>query len=293
MSAAVAMPVGRSFDSAISLSPGEGAGVFVGDLDRDWWGGIGPHGGYLAAILMHGLQLAAEGGRRTPRSLTIHFLNTATPGRFELRSTKERSGGTLETVGFRMLQGEKPIVVGLGAVAAARSSAAVREARMPDADPWREVGVSHFLTDSGVTDLAPPFAVQLEYRHCLGPDPLSGGQEAVTGGWIRFRDGRPLDLPAAAMLMDAWWPAVWSRLRAVPRTPTIDLTLHFREPLAPTPEPVLAVFRTRLAQDGLMDEEGELWSIDGRLLVQSRQLSMLLAPPENEASRPESDGGDR
>jgi len=39
---------------------------------------------------------------------------------------------------------------------------------------------------------------------------------------------------------------------------------------------VLAVFRTRLAQDGLRDEEGELWSGDGRLLVQSRQLSMLL-----------------
>jgi hypothetical protein len=95
------------------------------------------------------------------------------------------------------------------------------------------------------------------------------------------------------MLMDAWWPAVWSRLRAVPRTPTIDLTLHFREPLAPTPEPVLAVFRTRLAQDGLMDEEGELWSVDGRLLVQSRQLSMLLAPPESEGSRPDFYGGDR
>jgi hypothetical protein len=284
MSAAVATPIGRSFDSAISLSPGEGEGVFVGELDRDWWGGIGPHGGYLAAILMHGLQLAGGGGRRAPRSLTVHFLNTATAGRFELHTMKERSGGTLETIGFRLLQGEKPIVVGLGAVAAARSSVALSEARMPDADPWREVAVSHFLTDSGVTDLAPPFALQLEYRHCLGPDPLSGGQEAMTGGWMRFRDGRPLDLAAAAMLMDAWWPAVWSRLRTVPRTPTIDLTLHFRQPLAPTTEPVLAVFRTRLAQDGLMDEEGELWSVDGRLLVQSRQLSMLLAPP---------DGGDR
>jgi hypothetical protein len=293
LSAAVATPFERSFDSANTLSPGGDEGVFVGELDRDWWGGIGPHGGYLAAILMRGLELAAEGGRRAPRSLTIHFLNTAIAGPFELRSTKERSGGTLETVGLRMFQGEKPIVVGLGAVAAARSSAALREARMPDADPWREVAVSHFLTDSGVTDLAPPFAVQLEYRHCVGPAPLSGGEEAVAGGWLRFRDGRPLDLPAAAMLMDAWWPAVWSRLRAVPRTPTIDLTLHFREPLAPTPEPVLAVFRTRLAQDGLMDEEGELWSVDGRLLVQSRQLSMLLAPPESEGSRPDFYGGDR
>ena len=76
--------------------------------------------------------------------------------------------------------------------------------------------------------------------------------------------------------------AAWSRLRDVPRTPTIDLTLHFREALPSTSEPVLAVFRTRLAQDGLMDEEGELRSQDGRLLVQSRQPAMLVAPPEAE-----------
>ena len=62
----------------------------------------------------------------------------------------------------------------------------------------------------------------------------------------------------------------------MPRTPTIDLTVHIRDRLEPTPDPVLAVFRTKLARDGLMDEEGELWSGDGRLLVQSRQLSMLL-----------------
>ncbi len=242
---------------------------------------------------MRGLQLTAEQGRKAPRSLAVHYLRTATAGLVELRCTKERSGGSLETVGLRLLQGGKPVVVGLGAVAAARPSPTFRDARMPDVKPWREVEVSHFLTDCGVSDLAPAFAVQLEYRHCLGPAPLSGGEEAVAGGWLRFRDGRPIDLAAAAMLMDAWWPAVWSRLRAVPRTATIDLTLHFRERPAPTPEPVLAVFRTRLAQDGLMDEEGELWSGDGRLLVQSRQLSVLVAPPETEASSARNDGGER
>ena len=265
-----------NFDSAISLSANGHEGVFVGELAREWWGGIGPHGGYLAAILLRGLQLTAEHGRKAPRSLTVHYLRTATAGLVELRCTKERSGGSLETVGLRLLQDGKPVVVGLGAVAAARPSPALRDARMPAVKPWREVEVSHFLSDCDVSDVAPTFALQLEYRQCLGPAPLSGGQEALTGGWLRFRDGRPLDLAAAAMLMDAWWPAVWSRLRAVPRTPTIDLTLHFRDRPAPTPEPVLAVFRTRLAQDGLMDEEGELWSGDGRLLVQSRQLSMLL-----------------
>jgi acyl-CoA thioesterase len=282
--AQVVPPAGTSsFDAAISLAPNGDDGVLDGELVRDWWGGIGPHGGYLAAILVRGLELAVQPGRRAPRSLTVHYLRTASAGPFELRCTRERSGGTLETVSLRLQQGGKPVALGLAAVVASRPSPALREATMPGVPRWSELEVSRFLSEH-VGELAPPFALQLEYRHCLGPEPLSGGDEAITGGWLRFHDGRPVDLPAAAMLMDAWWPAAWSRLRSVPRTPTIDLTLHFRDEWEPSPDPVLGVFRTRLAQDGLMDEEGELWSQDGRLLVQSRQLSMLVAPPEAEAA---------
>ena len=36
---------------------------------------------------------------------------------------------------------------------------------------------------------------------------------------------------------------------------------------------MLAVFDSRRERDGLWEENGELWSRDGRLLVQSRQLA--------------------
>ena len=61
--------------------------------------------------------------------------------------------------------------------------------------------------------------------------------------------------------------------------PTVDLTIHFRGPLPqPAAEPgerVLAVFRTRLAREGFLEEDGELWSRDGVLLAHSRQLALL------------------
>jgi hypothetical protein len=61
--------------------------------------------------------------------------------------------------------------------------------------------------------------------------------------------------------------------------PTIDLTVHFRSPLPlAAAEPgahVLAVFRTRLVNEGLLEEDGELWSRDGQLLAHSRQLALL------------------
>jgi hypothetical protein len=37
-------------------------------------------------------------------------------------------------------------------------------------------------------------------------------------------------------------------------------------------------FRTTVAAEGYLEEDGEVWSLDGRLLAQSRQLALLLAP---------------
>jgi acyl-CoA thioesterase len=44
-------------------------------------------------------------------------------------------------------------------------------------------------------------------------------------------------------------------------------------------EPVLAPFRSTTAAGGFFEEDGELWSRDGVLLAQSRQLALLLAEP--------------
>ncbi len=42
--------------------------------------------------------------------------------------------------------------------------------------------------------------------------------------------------------------------------------------------PILGVFRSSYASDGLFEEDGELWSPDGVLLAHSRQLALLVAP---------------
>ena len=60
--------------------------------------------------------------------------------------------------------------------------------------------------------------------------------------------------------------------------PTIDLSLHFRQTLPrPGAAPdawTLAVFRTLTSREGFLEEDGELWSQDGVLLAQSRQLAL-------------------
>ncbi len=86
--------------------------------------------------------------------------------------------------------------------------------------------------------------------------------------------------PAVAALMDAWTPPVYARAGQPLRVPTVDLTVHFRTSLPlPDAKPddfLLAIFRTNAAAEGFLEEDGEVWSSDGRLVAQSRQLAVAI-----------------
>ncbi|MEA2321676.1 MAG: hypothetical protein QOD81_1526, partial [Solirubrobacteraceae bacterium] len=125
----------------------------------------------------------------------------------------------------------------------------------------------------------PPIFERFEVRPAVGQAPFTGAEEAVTGGWLRLAEPRPLDAVALAMYADAWMPSPYVRLSAPVTAPTIDLTVHFRAPRVaaalPPDEPVLAVFRSTTAAGGFFEEDGELWTRDGVLLAHSRQLALL------------------
>jgi acyl-CoA thioesterase len=110
----------------------------------------------------------------------------------------------------------------------------------------------------------------------FGDPPFSRSDRGETGGWLGLREERPLDSLAVAVLADAWYPAPWPRLSELAPAPTIDLTIHFRSPLPANGPLLLGRFRSRQVRDGFFDEDGELWSPDGTLVAQSRQLGLLI-----------------
>jgi acyl-CoA thioesterase len=262
--------VSNRFDRDTAVLPA-GAGRFETRIDPGWWVMAGPNGGYVAAIVLRALTLAQGDPARAPLSLTLHYTAPPREGPAALETRVERTGRALTTVSARLLQQDRLCALALAAFSQPRSGPEFSEARMPDVAP---------------PERCPPMGERIEIHHryeqrwALGAPPFSGGGQALAGGWIRLAEPRPLDALALAAFTDAFPPAVFSRLTTLELAggvPTIDLTIHFRSPPPAAAEAdwVLAVFRSRLAHGGCIEEDGEIWSRDGRLLAHSRQLALL------------------
>jgi acyl-CoA thioesterase len=251
-----------------------GDGRFSARIDSGWWIMRGPNGGYVAAILLRALQIETGDPQRAPRSLTVHFLSPPEEGPIEIETRVERSGRSLSTVSARMTQQGRPIAQALCALSAPRPGRDLVELEMPDVLPPEQCPE---------IERRIPIHDRYEVRWAYGDRPFSASDSALSGGWIRLREPRVADAPLVAAYSDSLPPSLFSVLADGESTrgvPTVDLTVHFRAALplpdATPDEWTLAVFRSRYARDGFVEEDGELWSPSGRLLAQSRQLAVLL-----------------
>lgn len=245
-----------------------GPGRWAGRLDTGWWIQRGPNGGYLAALLLRAVRAEVADEARAARSLTVHYLRPPAEGPVEVAVTIERSGRSLTTVSARMTQDGTTIALALAALAADRDGAVgFDDAVMPEVAPPASCPPMP-------SALAIPMHGRYESRLAVGGPLFAEGQEAVTGGWIRLVDGEPLDELVVTAMTDAWPPAVFTRSATPMAVPTIDLNVHLRQPVVEPHAWSLVVFRSRLAAGGYVEEDGEVWSEDGRLLAQSRQLAV-------------------
>ena len=265
-------PAGTEFDRATAVTA-LGDGAWAAEVDAGWFAGRGPNGGYLAAMVLRAMAAEVGDAAREPRSLTCHYLRPPAAGPVRIAVTVERSGRATSTLTARLLQDDRPCVLAVAAFGIEVPASAAYAGTAPTV-PGPDAVAPADNSASGLSIVS-----RFELRPALGGRIFGGAGEALTGGWLRFAEERPTDAVALAMFADAWFPAPWVRLREPVSAPTIDLTVHFRAPraaaaLAPG-APVLAVFRSSTAADGFFEEDGELWSPDGVLLAQSRQLALL------------------
>lgn len=258
------------FDADTAVSE-IGPGRYRGSFDRRWWIVQGPNGGIVAAVILRALTAAVDDPDRRVRSLTIHYTAPPQEGDVEVQTEVVRRGGALTTVAGRLVQGGQVMALALAAFSRDRKGFDFDETRMPDVPAWD--ATERVLRDPAT---APPITEQYDLRPTIGAPPFSGADEARTGGWIAFAEPRPLDDLALAAMSDGWLPAVFVRATTFVAAPTIDLTIHFRAAVPEGTEHCLGVFSSTLGAHGFWEEDGELWSPDGRLLVHSRQLALAI-----------------
>jgi acyl-CoA thioesterase len=263
-------------DTAVTAAPD---GHLEATMSPGWWIERGPNGGYVAAVILRALSTAVEDPTRTPRSFTVHYLAPPAEGPVRIEVQTERTGRMLTFVSGRVEQDGRLIATAQAAFAPPLPGVEFCDLQPPDGLP--PDAIEPMVMPPGAPVI--PLRERYEMRWAVGSLPFSGAPQAVAGGWIRLRpeEGtRPADHILIAALTDAWMPPVFTRVDTPMAVPTIDLTIHFRSPIPPDVGAwYLVVFRSQMATDGFVEEDGEVWSADGRLLAHSRQLAVLLPRP--------------
>lgn len=252
-----------------------GDGRFEARIDPGWFVVRGPNGGYVAAIVVRALEGALDDPERAARSLTVHYTAPPAQGPVTIETRVERAGRSLTTLSARMLQEGRLVALALGAFSKPRQALSFDDTRPPEVAP---------PAACRRLERTIPVHERYEQRPALGAPPFSGGDRALAGGWLRLAEApRAPDAALVAAYTDAWPPAVFGRIARADLAggvPTVDLTVHFRTTLPPAgaaaDDFVLVAFRSRLAREGFLEEDGEIWSRDGVLLAQSRQLAVVI-----------------
>ena len=268
----------RECEDGDHVEAGDRRFSFGAQVAPDWRAGRGPHGGYLAAMLLRAMVESVADAERAPRSLTIHYARAPEPGPVRITTTIEREGRSLSTLSARMHQDGKLTALALAAFSVPWGGPEISDVQMPAVeppDPSRE-GIK--LIEHG----GPEFARHIVLQPRMPGIPLSGAEhpmEILT--WIGLAEPRPLDALSLAFYSDALIPAPYMRLSEPVAVPTVDLTVHFHTHDAPQHEPdpralCLAKTSTELVHEGFFIEDGTIWAADGTLLAKSRQLAIVI-----------------
>jgi acyl-CoA thioesterase len=252
-----------------------GDGCYLARMDTGWWIVRGPNGGYVAAIILRAILTELDDPTRPPRSLTIHYLRPPVEGDVEIAVRVERAGRTLTSLSARLEQDGKLLALALCACATDQPGLEFADIEVPRVPPPEELEASQ----AALSEV--PMRDRYELRWAIGvrPGDVDPHADAQVGGWIRLADEHAVDHIVVAALTDAWPPAVFIRMEERMAVPTVDLTIHFREPPSEVPDWCLVRFRSQHASHGFVEEDGEVWSSDGRLLAQSRQVAAVLPMP--------------
>ncbi|MGW7002935.1 thioesterase family protein [Streptomyces sp. NPDC054933] len=274
-------------DTAVTPRPDDqgGPGVFDAHLSAGWTILRAVNGGYLLATAARALGQVLP--HPDPFTITAHYLTPSEPGPAVVRTDVIRTGRTMSTGQARLLQTDSAgheverlrITASYGDLDALPDD--VHTSAKPFAIPPYErcLGradgpdvASATAFSSGSTEITERLDIRLD------PDTAGWAVGAPSGrgeirAWFGLADGRDADPLSLLLAVDALPPTAFD-LGLGGWVPTVELTVHVRR--RPAPGPLRIATSTRNLAGGFLEEDGEVWDADDRLVAQSRQLARVL-----------------
>jgi acyl-CoA thioesterase len=263
-------------DTAVTRA---GDHLWRGAVSERWSIGPYPNGGYVLLIALAAIR--AELPHPDPFTITAHYLAPPAHAPIDVAVDVLRSGRAHSTAMARMLQDGRErvrVLANYGDHTLAHGPTVVQAEPppMPPPDACEPARRSDTPMPNG---LVAAIRDRIEWRVAPGTAGWLHGRRngrAEIGGWVRFADGRPADIHALPLMCDVLPPAVFDVTESG-WVPTLELTVHVRA--RPAPGWLRCWFRTRFLVDGYLEEDGEVWDEDDRLVAISRQLARLNPPP--------------
>lgn len=274
--------------------------TFAAEADPSWDGPLTTHGGLLASQVFKAIDRVVNPADDLQiRTLSLHYLRPPAHGQVEIEVEPLRSGRRFANSQARLAQGDR-LCVTASAIHSLRGlpKLAQFQRAMPDVEPCPPrdaVSTGMYEHDRSLADgwlemhpQAVPFFHRLKIAPRFGDPifsgrPLPPGEGGENGGWVTLPDAHPVDPALLCVFCDAFWPTTLQNISVPAMAPTLDLTIHFRADLPPgglPDQPLLVHNTTFAALDGTSDTDTRVFTADGRLLAEARQLQFV-APYEN------------
>ena len=231
------------------------------ELDGGW--SITGHlnGGYLTAVCGMVASEALDGAH--PLTVSVHYLHAGRDGGPADAEVAVVRRGRLSTARVTLSRGGVVLVDALVTTGTPKDSPVqVDSAAVPDMPSIEEC--PDWAGDGPVAGMELLHTLEVRPHPSVG-HAITGGaplDEMVIAGWVRYRDGRPVD---TALLLSAWDvlpPAPWA---------THVVVLYPGEAVGA----LVVEARCETLRSGIIDETARVWDSTGRLMASARQTAIL------------------
>ena len=256
------------FDQDILLTK-KSPDTFKTEISRNWSINGNPNGGYLLAILANAMQ--QKSNSNSVIICTATYLSKTTPGPADL--ALENIGRTkhFDRWEAKLVQDGKEKIRAMGTFSDIENNRTDKryEKSAPDLVPKENCMQ---IPPMGEYTVYENMDVRLD-PGCAGWFTGSLIDISEHKGWIKFQKDRPFDSLSLLLAADAFPPPVFTSQGMIAWVPTIEFSVNIRN--IPSTPWLKCIFRSHFINNGIIEEDGEIWDENNELVAISRQIAQF------------------